>query len=153
MTSEIELGALPQMTTNELKAKWGELGIRGQPPHFKQALMRVISWHVQSKALGGLDADTRRLLKSAIRNAPEPKAKQLEAKPRKHRESVKLSVGTTLVRTWRGHRHEVTVVEGGKKFRYRETEYASLSEIAREITGARWSGPRFFGLTKLKGVA
>ena len=46
-----------------------------------------------------------------------------------------------------------TVAEDGKKFRYRETEYASLSEIAREITGARWSGPRFFGLTKLKGVA
>ena len=48
---------------------------------------------------------------------------------------------------------EVLVLDDGKRFRYRETEYASLSEIAREITGARWSGPRFFGLKKLKGAA
>ena len=153
MTDPIDLEALTRMTTNQLKEQWGMLGVRGQPPHFKQALLRGISWHIQSKLHGGLDADTRRLLKTAIRNAPEPNSTKREAKPRKHRESLKLSTGTTLVRTWRGRKHEVTVVDDGKRFRYRETEYASLSEIAREITGARWSGPRFFGLTKLKGVA
>ena len=153
MADSIDLETLTRMTTNQLKEQWGTLGVRGQPPHFKQAILRGISWHVQSKVHGGLDADTRRLLKTAIRNAPDPNAKKQDAKPRKHRESVKLSTGTTLVRTWRGHKHEVTVAPDGKTFRYRETEYASLSEIAREITGARWSGPRFFGLVKLKGVA
>jgi len=58
---------------------------------------------------------------------------------------LELQANTRFVRTWRGVRHEVVVVEGGT-FRYRERTYDSLSEIARAITGVRWSGPRFFGL-------
>ena len=112
--------------------------------------LHTLSWHIQQQTHGGLDAGTRRLLKAAIRNAPTPASKQSDATHRKQRDPVQLAEGTTLVRTWRGHHHEVTVLEDGKRFRYRDTEFASLSEIAREITGARWSGPRFFGLKKLK---
>ena len=105
----------------------------------------------QSKDQGGLDADTRRLLKAAIRNAPDAKSR---TRPQsKKRQPVRLATGTALVRTWRGRRHEVTVLDEGKAFRYRDAEYASLSEIARAITGARWSGPRFFGLKILKATA
>tara|TARA_R110002096_G_scaffold435816_1_gene663011 strand:+ start:29754 stop:30209 length:456 start_codon:yes stop_codon:yes gene_type:complete len=146
----IELQTLTSFTTTRLQQEWASLGIRGDPPHFKQALVRGISWHLQKHTHGGLDAGTRRLLKAAIRNAPTPASKQVVATQRKQRDPVQLAEGTTLVRTWRGHHHEVTVIEDGKRFRYRETEFASLSEIAREITGARWSGPRFFGLKKLK---
>ena len=146
----IELHTLASFTTARLQQEWASLGIRGDPPHFKQALVRGISWHLQQQSHGGLDAGTRRLLKAAIRNAPTPASKQAVATQRKHRDPVQLTEGTTLVRTWRGHHHEVTVLGDGKRFRYRDTEFASLSEIAREITGARWSGPRFFGLKKLK---
>ena len=52
--------------------------------------------------------------------------------------------GTRLIRSWRGTRHEVSVLKKG--FAYRGKVYRSLSEIARLITGTRWSGPRFFGL-------
>ena len=54
--------------------------------------------------------------------------------------------GTTLVRQWRGHAHTVLVRENG--FEYQGERYRSLSMIAERITGAHWSGPRFFGLTK-----
>ena len=149
----IELHAITNLTAARLREEWIKIGARGKPPHFKQALVRGISWHLQKQADGGLDADTRRLLRAATRNAPTPASKQSVAGQRKQRDPIKLPEGTTLVRTWRGHHHEVTVLEHGKRFRYRETEFASLSEIAREITGARWSGPRFFGLKKLKQSA
>lgn len=149
----IELHTLTDLTTARLQQEWASLGIRGDPPHFKQALVRGISWHLQKQTNGGLDADSRRLLKAATRNAPTPSSKQSVATQRKQRDPVQLAEGTTLVRTWRGHHHEVTVLKDGKRFRYREIEFASLSEIAREITGARWSGPRFFGLKKLKQSA
>ena len=57
-----------------------------------------------------------------------------------------LRTGTTLVRQWRGHTHTVLVREDG--FEYEGQDYRSLTVIAERITGAHWSGPRFFGLTK-----
>ena len=57
-----------------------------------------------------------------------------------------LKTGTTLVRQWRGHAHTVVVREDG--FEYQGERYRSLTVIAERITGAHWSGPRFFGLTK-----
>ena len=57
-----------------------------------------------------------------------------------------LRAGTTLVRQWRGHAHTVLVREDG--FEYEGRHYGSLTVIAKRITGAHWSGPRFFGLTK-----
>jgi Protein of unknown function (DUF2924) len=61
-----------------------------------------------------------------------------------------LKCGTRLIRQWRGEPHEVTSTESG--FEYRGTIYRSLSEIARKITGTRWSGPAFFKLNKAKAV-
>jgi hypothetical protein len=51
-----------------------------------------------------------------------------------------------LVREWRGISHQVSVLEKG--FCFRGKRYRSLSEVAREITGTRWSGPLFFGLRR-----
>ena len=147
------LQTLQQNSNSQLRQQWDAIGIRGDPPHFKQALVRGIAWHLQTKAHGNLDAETRRLLKAAIRNAPDPASRKHGSRSTKDRSPLNLPEGTTLVRTWHGHRHEVRVLSDGKWFRYRDTEYASLSEIAREITGARWSGPRFFGLKKLKQPA
>jgi hypothetical protein len=58
-------------------------------------------------------------------------------------------IGTTLAREWRGRSHVVQVREDG--FEYEGQPYRSLSVIAERITGAHWSGPRFFGLTKRPG--
>lgn len=57
-----------------------------------------------------------------------------------------------MVRTWRGQTHEVTVLENGKQFVYRDKTYPSLTQIAQQITGAHWSGPRFFGLNRVKSI-
>jgi hypothetical protein len=57
-----------------------------------------------------------------------------------------LKIGATLVRQWRGHTHTVLVRDDG--FEYDGERYGSLSVIAKRITGAPWSGPRFFGLAK-----
>ena len=79
---------------------------------------------------GGLSAATRRLLS---RQGPAP--------VRRHRT---LSPGTVLIREWHGIGHQVTIIEKGVLFR--GERYRSLSEVARLITSARWSGPRFFGV-------
>jgi hypothetical protein len=57
-----------------------------------------------------------------------------------------LTPGTVLVRGWRGRTHKVHVLEEG--FSYEGRPYGSLSEIAAVITGAKWSGPAFFGLRR-----
>lgn len=59
---------------------------------------------------------------------------------------VRLKTGTRLLREWNGKLHTVQVTDNGLLFE--ERRYASLSHIARDITGAHWSGPRFFGLKK-----
>ena len=58
--------------------------------------------------------------------------------------SLSLKPGARLVREWRRRTHNVTVTEDG--FAYAGTSYPSLTKIAKRITGAHWSGPRFFGL-------
>ena len=55
-----------------------------------------------------------------------------------------LKTGTRLYRSWQGVTHEVLVLEQG--YSRKGKTYASLSEVARAITGTRWSGPRFFGI-------
>jgi len=55
-----------------------------------------------------------------------------------------------LLREYHGERHTVTVVAKG--YVWREATYASLSSIARAITGTAWNGPRFFGLRIDKGT-
>ncbi len=59
--------------------------------------------------------------------------------------SEKVAPGMRLIREWNGSSHVVEVVDGG--FLWNGRGYGSLSSVARAITGARWSGPRFFALT------
>lgn len=103
----------------------------GPPPRIlsQDVLRRTLAWKLQEEAYGGLDAETRKLLtkKATVLRGP------------------KLGAGARLVREWKGERHEVEVAEDGS-VNYLGTEYASLSEAARAITGTRCNGPRFFGL-------
>jgi hypothetical protein len=97
------------------------------------------AYKVQEKAFGGLSAASKRKL----RKRAFPKNRKLGSGVQEER-SDRLSPGTRLVREWHGDIHTVDVDESG--FRYSGRTYRSLSMVAREITGARWSGPRFFGL-------
>jgi hypothetical protein len=104
-------------------------------PRISPDLLRLgIAWRLQEKKLGGLARDARLAIK--------PGACHLEATAPRGR---KLTPGTRLVRDWHGDGHTVTVLDDG--FEYEDRHWSSLTSIARHITGAKWSGPRFFGLT------
>ena len=78
-------------------------------------------------------------------------AGEFEKKSASFDPSIIPKTGTTLVRQWRGRAHTVLVCKDG--FEYEGQRYRSLSVIAERITGAHWSGPRFFGLTKRAGTS
>ena len=100
-------------------------------------MMRAIAWRVQEKALGGLPPTRIRAFGRLV--------KQLETRGELDlKRQRQLKPGTRLVRQWHGKPYVVTVLEQG--YEYEERHYASLTPIARQITGAHWSGPRFFGL-------
>jgi hypothetical protein len=109
------------------------------PPKIRSStfLRQLIGWNIQEDAVGGLDGETRRTLQT-IATALE-KDGNYQPKVR-HR----LTTGVVLTREWKGAMHRVTVVSGG--FQHAGRQYKSLSDVARSITGTRWSGPRFFGL-------
>ena len=108
------------------------------PAHIGRSfLIRAIAYRLQEQAFGGLKPSTRRLL---ARVAEEAAAGSSPKRPPVR----KAETGTILVREWQGNAHRVTVLDDGVSFNGKR--YRSLSEVAREITGSRWSGPRFFGL-------
>ena len=124
-----QIAALEDMAIVPLREAWRRAGL-GSPPPMRSAdlLRRILAWKLQAQVYGGLSSETRRALKLS------PKAVQHQPIP----------PGLRLAREWRGKRYDVEVVEDG--VRYQDRTYASLSEVAREITGVRWNGPRFFGL-------
>lgn len=118
------------MDRASLLKTWQSVFERPAPKGLSQNMLRrFLAFDVQAKAQGGLNRSTRAYLSSA--------------KPKKT-QSTKLKPGGRLIREWNGVTHIVDVTEGG--FEWRGQTWRSLSAIAREITGAHWSGPRFFGL-------
>jgi hypothetical protein len=100
-------------------------------------LIRAIAYRLQEKTLGGLKPATRRLLASVADDATARRSRPAPCERR-------IRPGTTLLREWHGVQHHLTVLEDGVQFG--NERYRSLSEVARKITGSRWSGPLFFGL-------
>ncbi len=136
---EIEFGPLADLPRAELATRW-QTYYRVDPPKgiSRQLLVRAIAYQMQAKRYGGLKpASLRRLHKVMQGDVIGNKAGIAR--------TAKLHPGARLVREWNGISHVVEVIEGG--FIWNGDRYASLSAIARAITGARWSGPRFFGLT------
>ena len=153
--------ALQKMTVRELKAKWRELYDEDSRSRNRAYLWRRLAWRVQELAYGGLserakariaelnrDDDLRMLPPRRWQppcngngNQPEP-----QARPQPLRDPRLPRPGSTLTRRYRGHEIRVSVLEDG--FEYEGRHYASLSALAREITGQRWNGLLFFGLTK-----
>jgi hypothetical protein len=133
-----DLAGLPHLDRHALKQRWKELYGIEPPSHIRRPLMvQAIAYRMQEKVLGGLKPHVRRLLS---RVADDVAAGRAVVPP----SSRKIKTGTRLLREWQGVTHEVIVLEDGILFR--GERYGSLSEVARLITGARWSGPLFFGL-------
>ena len=132
-------GGAALASLEDLRNEWRCL-YRGDPPRVsRDLLMRGIAYRRQELEHGGLSKATRRKLKTLAKRfrttgrvAPDP--------------GLALKPGARLVREWHGRTHTVTVTEDG--FDYASTSYSSLTKVARAITGARWSGPRFFGLVR-----
>jgi len=99
--------------------------------------MRGIGYRLQEIRHGGLGKSTRRKLNTLAKMFRT--TGRVAADP-----GLSLKTGARLVREWHGHIHTVTVTEDG--FEYAGMTYPSLTKVARKVTGARWSGPRFFGL-------
>ena len=131
---EAELDRVRSLGVDSLRTLWRTTFRSSPPPAFsKDILARFLCWHIQEQAFGGLDPKTAKHLGGFARGDLSPADRPRRLKP-----------GTVLLREYQGERHTVTVVAKG--YVWREATYASLSIIARAITGTAWSGPRFFGL-------
>lgn len=134
----VRLQALEGMTYDGLRIEWRRL-YRAHPPKrvARDLLVLGVAWKIQEQAYGGLSAATKRRLADL--------AKTMDQDGDLARSRVaRLKPGAKLIREWRGVTHTVIVLEDG--FEWRGKRRRSLSVIAEQITGAHWSGPRFFGL-------
>lgn len=159
---ELEIAAIGDLSREDLADRW--LRAHGCPPPkgVKRALLeRSAAWQIQSKRLGGLSADTRRMMRrlhaaksAALANESvfgvgADDRQSHDAGNRADQQTAILSrkqldPGARLVREWNGRTYVIEVTAKG--FLHDGKTYKSLSAIARRITGTRWSGPRFFGL-------
>jgi hypothetical protein len=129
---------LPSISAAKLRVEWERLHGTPPPAGLGQSLLaRGIAYKLQEHAYGGLPAPVQRELARLARQLEGSGDLDVERQ-------LKLKTGTRLVREWRGRTCHVTVLEEG--YQFEERRYASLSHIAREVTGTSWSGPRFFGL-------
>ena len=131
-----ELAALSTMSISQMRARWSELTGQGAPPVRRTLLRLALAWELQAAVYGGLTRRCeQRLVWFAGKNTPAATA----------------APGTRLVRERNGVLHTVTIDAEGT-LHWNGKQWNSLSEVARTITGTRWSGPAFFGLRKRKAA-
>ena len=139
---ESRLSELANMSPAQLRSLWRDIFRTPAPEAAPDLLRRSIAWRLQERMHGGLTPSVKmrisklqkKLAKSSLAGMPP---------------EIALKPGTRLVRTWNGKSYHVLV--GDEGFEYDGRQFGSLSHIAEEITGAHWSGPRFFGLRKRSG--
>jgi len=137
-----ELAALPCLSAEELRAKWRDLRCGESTAASSRDLMiREIAYKLQERAHGGLAPTVKRRLRTL---ADEFKANGADALV----PAPVLKPGTRLLREWGGKTHTVIVLDDG--FECEGERYQSLTQIARRITGTHWSGPRLFGLRRVR---
>src|SRR6516225_4121107 len=134
-----QIAELADRSTHELRLAWRQLH-HTKPPHelSRDLLIRALANQLQERIHGRASGALRRRLQAL--------AGEFDRDGASFDPGLVLKTGTTLVRQWRGQAHTVLVREDG--FEYEGQRYRSLTMIAERITGAHWSGPRFFGLTK-----
>jgi hypothetical protein len=134
-----QIAELLDRSMHELRIAWRQFH-RAEPPQglSRDLMIRGIANRLQERAAGSLSRAPQRRLQLLMR--------EFEKGARSFLPGVVSKSGTSLVRQWRGHTHAVLVREDG--FEYDGQRYRSLSVIAEKITGAHWSGPRFFGVNR-----
>jgi hypothetical protein len=137
-----QIAQLPKPRSPRLHALWRKI-FGSEPPigTKREFIARLLAYALQERAHGALPRSVAKQLADHV-----PRCDGEPAPPPIATPSADLRPGASLIRTWRGRTHEVTVVDRG--FAYRGDHYRSLTEIARVITGTHWSGPRFFGLKR-----
>jgi len=134
-----EIATLNTLEPAALLQKWKALfGTDPSPLLARIFMVRAIAYRLQEQRYGGLKPSTQRLLDRVCEGRADGGRKRIPDK--------RVSAGTVLIREWGGVSHRVTVLDHGVVYRGRR--YSSLSEVAGVITGARWSGPLFFGLKR-----
>jgi hypothetical protein len=135
-----EIAALSELSRAALVELWSTAYGRPPPKGLSRRLLEyAAAYHLQSKTFGGLRPTVRRKLCRLAGSGHLNSPRDSRAAP-----SKRLSPGSRLVRDWRGRTYTVDILEAG--FQWDGRHYGSLSQVALAITGARWSGPRFFGL-------
>lgn len=130
-----DLASLADLDRDTLLERWRDAFPGPVPKSLSKPLMvRALAWQIQAAAFGGLSAGASRTLRSASRSSGE---------------AAPASAGSRLVREWNGRTHVVDITTDG--YVWKDRTWKSLSAIAREITGAHWSGPRFFGVKARAG--
>lgn len=160
----VEIPRIGGLDRDELVANWTRIYRCPPPLGVRRELLRyAVAWELQTKRFGGLSADTRKALKFAVADVAtklarlehcetgatatavgDPLTASETASRKKPTKRSDLQTGARLIREWNGHTNVVDVVQSG--FLFEGRSYRSLSAIARKITDAHWSGPRFFGL-------
>lgn len=133
LVAEIEEAKLPR-----LRDLW-RTHLQSEPPKLKsrEFTASLLAWQLQARVLGGFDRWTEQRLKVLAASLDRDPAYRPHA-------PLMLKPGLVLTRDWKGVEHRVLVQSDG--FLHRGKTYRSLTEVARVITGTRWSGPRFFGV-------
>lgn len=137
----VEIDHLTSMNLAELRVEWRRLFGDAAPRLSAEMTKRALAYRLQEKQQGGLTSAVRRRL-LAIGSGPD-----VDTAP----SANEITPGTRLLREWNGRTYSVLSTPTG--YEYDGRTFNSLSAIARDITGARWSGPRFFGLTEKEGGA
>jgi hypothetical protein len=139
-----QIAELVDRSTHELRLAWQQLYCTGPPRGLsRDLLIRALANQLQERTHGGASRAMPRRLQTL--------AGEFERGGASFDPGAVVKIGTILVRQWRGRTHKVLVREDG--FEYEGQRYRSLSVIAERITGAHWSGPRFFGLAKRAGTS
>jgi Protein of unknown function (DUF2924) len=134
-----EIASLSELDAEVFRQRWkGLFGGDPSPCLGRSLMVRALAYRLQERALGGLKLPTQRILDRVC----EGREKAAAARIPKRRAGA----GTVLIREWRGATHRVTVLDHDVVYRGRR--YKTLSEVARAITGTRWSGPLFFGIER-----
>ncbi|MBL8576680.1 MAG: DUF2924 domain-containing protein [Mesorhizobium sp.] len=150
---EQEVAVLGDLPREELVARWIKAYGCPPPKGVKRSLLeRAAAWHLQARHLGGLSATARKAIRDAAKHgSARASASGRPADSKNARTGNRPIVnppaprsGTRLVREWNGRTHVVDVTDDG--FVFDGKTYRSLSAVAKRITGAHWSGRRFFGL-------
>lgn len=137
-----KIATLPDLNKAQLLKVWAE-NFSHEPPRKlrKEVMVPVLAYRMQEREFGGQSHNARKRLKEIAQSLRKEKPSQDTA-------AANQATGTRLIRSWHGQVHEVLSTDRG--YEYRGSSYGSLSKIAREITGTRWSGPAFFGTREKK---